>query len=276
MERLMEDVAGLIDAEEASRQIADTQRSALPSLQEAVQRAIEWAEKLGDQGVLGALKQIKAELSAPITIDIDIQTDAITKRLQQELARIQALVNTGVLSEEQGRKLVQQHQFAAGFASAVADAVAEGGAAALQGKNPFQALSKAMSSSLGSLLVEQGKQWLKGLTFLQSIQSWALANPWAAAAAAVAMIAFGSAIGGKSGGGGGSFSGGSTAPTPISISRFVVDPNAGLRQRVTSAGRLSTVAPAATPRPIEVIGINTPRGQELIGTASGRYQGRGG
>jgi hypothetical protein len=91
------------------------------------------------------------------------------------------------------------------------------------------------------------------------------------------LVALGAALGAAASGKGatgGSF--GSTAPSPISIERVVVDPNAGTRQRIGAAGMQTVTAGSGRPQVIEVIGINTPRGQELIGTASGRYQGRGG
>jgi hypothetical protein len=272
-------LAGLLDEEEASREIADIQRSALPTMQEAVNRAIEWAEKMGDQGVLGALKAIKAELAQPILLNIDIQTDLITKRLNKAIERIQGEVNSKVLSEAEGRKLVAQEKFGAGFAGALSESIAQGAGAALQGKNPLQALGQALSSSFGSLLVDVGTHWLKASLIMAKLQAFFVANPLAAAGAAAALIVFGTAIGGRSGGGGGGGvgGGGSTAPTPISISRLIVDPNAGVRQRIASAGQQSVTGPATHPLAgVALLAVDKPQGAEYLALRVASYQGRGG
>jgi hypothetical protein len=245
----------------------------LPTLQESVDRAIALAEKLGDQGVLGALKAIKAELSTPILLNIDIDSDAITKRLNERLTELRKAVNNETMSEKEGRALVAKEKFGAGFASALSESIAQGAAAAFQGKNPLQAIGQALSSSFGSLLVDAGVQALKASAIMQSLYTAiSTMNPWAAAAAAAALIVFGSAIGGRGGASGASGGGfASTSPaSPISITRMIVDPSAGVRQRIASSGQQSAMGPQEL-ESIPVIGIATPRGVELIGTANGQF-----
>jgi hypothetical protein len=65
------------------------------------------------------------------------------------------------------------------------------------------------------------------------------------------------------------------AAQSISIERLIVDPNATQRQRAAAAASRSVATVAApTPQVVEVIGIDTPRGQQLIGTSNARYQRR--
>jgi hypothetical protein len=64
-------------------------------------------------------------------------------------------------------------------------------------------------------------------------------------------------------------------PQRISIERLIVDPNATQRQRASAtASRSVAVANPPAPQVVEVIGIDTPRGQQLIGTSNARYQRR--
>ena len=100
----------------------------------------------------------------------------------------------------------------------------------------------------------------------------------AALAAGIALTALGAALGAAAGGKGG---GGSTqslaaaTPQPINISRLIIDPNASMRDRVgRSAAGTMAIAGAVPGQTIQVIGINSPQGQQLIGTANDRYSRR--
>ena len=268
-------LAGLLTAEQASRAIADIQQSAGPALKEAADRAIHWAEKLGDQGVLGILRQIRGELETPISLNIDITTDLITKRLNEIVEEIQAAVNAGALSEAKGRELIRNAGLGAGIASGISEAIAQGAVAGVQGKDPLKALGASLSSSLGSMLIQVGADWLKASALMKSLQLAFAANPVAAIVAAGALIAFGSAIGGSGGGA----SGGRTATspvTPINIQRVITDPNAGVRQRLASAGSLR--APAE-PRPGPSFGrplvVGSPEGQRVLTSTVGAGSRRG-
>jgi hypothetical protein len=101
----------------------------------------------------------------------------------------------------------------------------------------------------------------------------------AAIAAGIALTALGAAMGGAAAGKGGGGAGrtGTATTSPISIERFVVDPNASQRDRISRSAN-ARVSASALPqlRPIEVVGANTPRGQQIIGTANTRFQRRGG
>ena len=72
-------------------------------------------------------------------------------------------------------------------------------------------------------------------------------------------------------GGGGSV----TAPTPISIARLIVDPNAGARQRIASAGTQRAVDAAERPlEGVSLLSVDTPRGSELLATRVDSYNRR--
>lgn len=240
--------AGVIDEAEASKAIADIEQSAVPEMQKLVELALQFAAALGDEGAVAALKKIKVELGG---LGIDLEGLSVLKSRAEALGDVIRGAIEGGFARGLGR----------------------GGL-----KGAFQGLLSEVTSGFGSIAIRAGLDALKVSALMKPVAlALASLNPFAAIAAGVALVALGTAMGGSGGGGGGGYSGSSAASaasTPITARRLIIDPNAGMKQRLASAGSMAAVGASAAPQVVQVIGINTPRGQELIGTANDRYTRR--
>jgi hypothetical protein len=135
---------------------------------------------------------------------------------------------------------------------------------------------------LGAVAIDFGLKAILTAELMAKVAAFLTANPLLAIGAGIALVAAGRAMGGQSGAtrtgggfGGSGYSG--SAPTPLSLSRLIVDPNAGVRQRIgSSLGNLATVTGPAPGQVINVIGYKTPLGSSMIGEANSRYIGKGG
>ena len=145
----------------------------------------------------------------------------------------------------------------------------------------FKQMAAELSMGLGSVAIDYGIKAIAMSQFMGKISAFLIANPLAALGIGIGLVAFGRAIGGRqsgggrSGGGGFSGAGSGSATQSAEFRRLIFDPGAQLRQQAASG--LAGQAAAATPAPttvIEVIGVTTPRGTELVGAANARYLGR--
>lgn len=243
-------------AAQRARELSDALTRLLDPLNQRMRQvfqAIEASATGTMQAVRQRIEQMLQATGGEVTIDVVLNAEALVASAQRV---------DNLFADLGG-------QLGSTFADAIA-AAAGGGS----GKD-------AILKSLGGIFGEMGKALIiYGATMSGLLPS--LLNPFtsgpAAIAAGIALTALGAALGAAASGSGGATSSGRVAAASqnISISRLVIDPNASLRDRVGSASRSLSPAAAVGGQTIEVIGINTPRGQELIGTASGRYQGRGG
>lgn len=243
--------AGRLSELEASQRIADAERSAIPEMQRLVDLALQFATALGQDGAIAGLQKLRTELQG-LGVDLLNPVLVAQKDVQSRLDGFGA-------------------QLGSTFADAIA-AAASGGS----GKSAILRGLGGIFGDMGRALIGYGAAMLKLLP--------ALANPLtsgpAALAAGALLVALGAALGAVAGGqGAGAIAGAgvtsSSSPTPLSLSRLIVDPNAGVRARIASAGQ-QRIAGAA-PHPLEgvtLLSVETPRGQQVIGTASDRYNRR--
>lgn len=203
----------------------------------------------------------------PARIRADIE--AADRRIAERTAALNFDETQAALSDSLGNAI------AASIASGFAQGLGEGGIG--QG---FKQMAAQLSTGLGSVAIDYGLKAQAIAKFMAGISKFLIANPLVAIGLGIGLVALGRALGGGQGSGGnygGSFGGSTTSTTPLSVSRLIVDPNAGVRQRVAaSAGRFASPAAAPDLRPIEVIGINTAQGQRLIGTANDSFNRRRG
>lgn len=255
---------------EVWEQIAKARQAAAAALPAATIRPIT-PDRALPKGQLAKPSGALAQFLSPEQIAADIQA------ADREMARRAAAANFAETQEALSTALGNAVAF--GIANGFAMGLGQGGIG-----EGFRQMAAQMAQGLGSVAIDYGLKAVAASQLMARISAWMIANPLLAVGAGIALVAFGRAIGGRgsvSGGGGfggGGFGGSTGSQTPLSISRLIVDPNAGLRGRM--AAGLQAMAPAAADnRPvqvIEVIGLNTPRGQALVGTANASYQRRGG
>jgi hypothetical protein len=293
--------AGKISETDAAKQTADVERSSLSTLMETVDAAILFAAALGEEGALGELRRIKAELGDLGRANISGTTNAVQARLATQIAAISEQVRTGALSFEAGRQMAQDARFGAGLAEGLAATVGAGISAAFAGGNIAEAMEQTFSQVLGQVFTTVATNWIMGLKLMATIQAWAAANPLLALGAAAALLALGRALGGSGGGaGGGSGGGGGSLGSTSTLQSYVYGPNAAsplsaidrqLRATVarlraivqpqpTVLGRQMATAGVATPavgpsfgRPLV---FNSPEGERLMTQAVRAYTRRGG
>lgn len=240
--------AGKIDEMEASKTIADIERSSLPTLQQMVQRALEFAAALGDEGAVAALKKVKVELDG---LGVDIAGVAKLKSQAESLGQV----------------------IRSGLESGIARGFAQGGI-----RGAFKGLLSEISSGFGSIAIRAGLDALKiGALMKPLAAALASLNPFVAIAAGIALVALGTSMGGSGGGGaGGSVGSTASAATPISIRRLIVDPNAGARQRIASGvGNLSAAPSAGHPLDgVALLAVDKPAGAQYLAARVDSYNGR--
>lgn len=182
------------------------------------------------------------------------------------------------LSDAEKALQARVEAFSHTFADILADSISAGIQEAVQSGNigkGFEALGKAAVAGLGSVAVQIGKHALAQMAFIKSIgAAIATMNPVLGAAAAVALIALGSAAmaaGGRGGGYGGSGGGygggyGSSAGYGAAtvIDRGIIDPTRGAGVSARSNNQYN----------VTIIGTNDPKVkrefQELMRNADGR------
>lgn len=182
---------------------------------------------------------------------------------------IEGLKNTWFAQADQLAKEMQQR-----VGQTIGDALFNGFQTAFQrGSNigkGIQDLTRTVLSGLGSMFMQIAEKALIASQFMQKIVGFLTTNPWLAAAAAVAMMAFASQLGGAGGGGGGGSYGGSYGGGTV-IDRGIINPIAPT----------SPVTPVSsiTPRPTNnfyntIIGVNDASAQrqlqEMIRKANAR------
>ncbi len=289
--------AGKLTERQAAEAIRDIERSSVPTLQSLVDRAIAFAAALGDEGALTALRELQAQFEGLGTLltplkqrmqalfnNIESSASAtmaaVADRIRQMIAEAGGVITVDVVLKAEALTAAASRvdslfaNLGEGFGSTLADSIA---AAASGGSG-----SKALLAGLGGIFSEMGKALITyGLT-MTGLMPLITSNPFtsgpAALAAGIALSALGGALGAAAsgrGGGGGGRSLAAANPQPINISRLIVDPNAAQRDRVSrSASGTMAVAGAAPGQTLQVIGINSPQGQQLIGTANDRYTRR--
>lgn len=191
--------------------------------------------------------------------------DALTVQLEAEAAQVQEALSNSL-------------------ADALVNGIADGFARAAQTGNVgegIKAIFGSIASGLGSIFIQIGKQVIASSALIQgAVAAINSLNPVAALAAGLALVAFGSSIGGSRGGGGGGrgggagYGGGSSAYGAGSISSFIYGPNAKSPLDAVPAALRSTVAglrnltqptaPTLGPN-LTVIGVDSPQGVALLG-----------
>jgi hypothetical protein len=220
--------------------------------------------------------QAARTLSLPPSLQAQLDPSRIQEDVQRtdaEMARRVAAVN---FNETQ---IALSNSLAGALSSAIATGFAQGLGEGGIGEG-FKQMSAQIAQGLGNVAINYGLQAIITGELMASISAFLIANPLLAIGAGVALVAFGRSIGGRGSGGGvgggGGFGGSSSAPSPISISRPVTDPNAGVRQRVSS-GMSGLTSASAPPHPlagVKFLVVNDPGGKrylaELVGDATGR------
>jgi hypothetical protein len=280
--------AGRLNEVEAVTKTATAEREALPAMQQLVTLALQFAAALGDEGALAnlrnleqmfrglgnALSPLEQRMQAiwnQIANSASSTMDAVAARIEEMLAKaggvvtIDVVLNAEALTQSAARVDQTFGDFGQRFGGTLSSAIA---AAASGGSG-----KDALLAGLGGIFQEMGAALLTyGLTMAGLLPS--LLNPFtsgpAAIAAGAALVALGGALGALASGRGapGNVSSGrSVAATPISISRLIVDPNAGVRQRVAAAGQGRALGTPAPLQPVNVIGIGTPMAKQAIALA---------
>lgn len=165
---------------------------------------------------------------------------------------------------------------ASGIAAGFAQGLAEGGIG-----EGFKQMTAQMLAGLGDVFLQVGAKAILGSQLIANLaKGLASLNPALAIAAGVALLALASTMQARSGrGGGGSRSfGGFSSGSGLNGSETIFDPATrratlppGTRPSTTKAAQLAPMGP-----PIEVIGVQSARGQRLLGTSSKTYRTRGG
>lgn len=167
------------------------------------------------------------------------------------------------------------------LASGIAGGFAQGLAAGGIGEG-FKQMAAQMLAGLGDVFMQVGAKAILGSQLIANLaKGLAGLNPALAIAAGVALIALASTMQSRSGRGGGgsrSFGGLGGSGASINGSETIFDPATrratlppGTRPSSTKAASMAPAGP-----PIEVIGIQSARGQRLLGTSSKTYRTRGG
>jgi hypothetical protein len=165
-------------------------------------------------------------------------------RVKQQAARVQREFSQ--LGQNLGMTLAN------GFASAMS--------AAMQGKNPFAAFGKAVLAGLGSIFVQMGAELIAyGIIMLNLLPF--LSNPFtsgpAAIAAGAALVAIGTVLGSIATGSG-SKGGGAGGGGPVDKTTHIT---------LTADGLGGRTAPNRPDERFTVLGVNSPRGQRVLGEA---------
>jgi hypothetical protein len=258
--------AGRITETQAASQIAEKERAAAQELLPMVQHALEFAAALGDQGAAGALEQIRLGLGKIGRVDLTATFDPLAENLKAALDSLAEQIRTGVLTEEAGRRLAEQAKFGSGIAKGINSSLEKGLTAGLTGGKGFQSFGKELEAQAGEIIVRQALIWGPVAELMATIQEFLIANPWAAVAAAAAMLVIGHALGGAAQSptyAGGGFSSVGPTQTPA-IHRFISDPNAELKNRANGLATGGNAVVGTSPLAgVTLLSINSPMGARL-------------
>lgn len=165
---------------------------------------------------------------------------------------------------------------ASGIAGGFAQGLADGGIG-----EGFKQMTAQMLAGLGDVFLQVGAKAILGSQLIANLaKGLASLNPALAIAAGVALLALASTMQARSGrGGGGSRSfGGFSSGSGLNGSETIFDP--ATRRATLPAGTRPSTAKAASMAPagppLEVIGIDSARGQRVLGMASKKFRNRGG
>lgn len=254
---------GKITEREASQKVADIENSMLPTLREMVQRALEFAAALGDQGAVQALKNLQAQMNG---LGRDLSLDRLRADMNNRFASLGGAIGMTL-------------------GGALADGI-QSALTAGSGKNFFEAFGNVLLSGLGNIFVQLGAELITYGLIMSGLLPF-LSNPFtsgpAAIAAGTALVAAGAAMGaiaannsGRRTGGG---SGGRASVTASSEDSRIFVAQAGSARRQQSASALGGMqaAPALNPVTLTVglLNPNDPSSQRLLATAIGNAQRRG-
>jgi hypothetical protein len=280
--RIQADVAaGRLTELEAAQAVADVEHSALPTLTAMVERALQFAAALGDEGAVAALRKLKLEMDGlgqnsildgiiarGASADAGATVRASVQRILDEAAQAGFTITPKVklqweMQMEAASAVDQQFQALGGnIANIIGSAISTGFAGGDVGKVVLQ--------GLGTILTQMGQALLTaGLTMVKLLP--AMQNPItggpAMIAAGATLLAIGGLLGGiatgKRGGSGAGAASVASAPASASETRIAVGDGRG----GTSVAR--GVATAATPaKPVNVyLGVwdkNDPRLQREV------------
>lgn len=288
--------AGKINELQAAQQVAAVENSSLPTLREMVQRALQFAAALGDQGAVAALKQLKAEMEG---LGRDTTLDKYTAMAKDPRAgaSLKAAIERIKLQATMQVEITPEFLLEA-------DAIAEAGAAVdaqfaqlmpniagVLGDTLGAAFSGGLGEAkdvllrgLGGIMQQMGQALLSyGLAMQGLLPS--LANPFlsgpAAIVAGAALIALGGVLGGiatgKSGGGGSAGGRSSSSATGgrditrLFVSQPTAPPNARNLAKGVADGRAAVPSGQSPSRPaapvtihVGLINPNDPAGQRLL------------
>lgn len=224
------------DERDISAQIALVEQSAKKTLEEKVALIAQFAAILKDPELLKRVQELKISLGLT-----GVNVDALN--LEKQIAN--------------------------SIGSAVANGIAEGfatGATEGLGAGAKKLLSGVMSA-LGSIFVQLGTKVIAGSAIMQSLVTGILSlSPGAQLAAGIALVALGRSMGGRSGGGGTAGVSATATGTPLSVSRLIADPFAGVRPNSSSAlSRMSPIGEAANPfKGMRFLIANDPSGKRFL------------
>lgn len=288
-------VSGMIDERQAAEQTMQAERDALPAMQDLVGQALALAAALGDEGALAAVRALKQELDGlgrdKGLDDLDKAAGSKTAGASIKAARAEIERRLAAdpsikfkptfemdLENLKNLSIAADQQFQTAFLG-IADVLGDTLGAAFSGG--LGSAGDVLLKGLGGIFMQMGKALLTYGLAMQGLLP-ALLNPFtsgpAAIAAGTALIALGGLLGGlatgKGSSGGGSSRTAQNVGAPGDGFHLVInDPS-----RRSAAGRAlsgSASSPAAGPT-IQVIGVDSPQGQRLIGMASQHFTRRGG
>lgn len=210
--------------------------------------------------LLKLIGQIEDALKKKEEDKLEIKRDASRQGFAEYYSAL--LEDAKTFNKEIGELLYTD--FATTIATAFRDGLTAGLTAAIQSgrlSDLWRVMSQVMISQLSSMMVNVALTYIKFATMIAKIQDFLLLNPWAAVAAATAMLAFAYANGGKSSGAGNVMSGGAgglsvaTAtgvplPSPITFGSTSTSTAVGMQPR--------------TPISMNIIGPNDPSAQRAI------------
>jgi hypothetical protein len=288
--------AGRITETEAAQRTADAETSMLPTMRELVQRALQFAAALGDEGALASLRQLKAELEglgrntqldAFIKIGTDPRSGATVRAAIQKIitdAAKDGFVIDGKFLLNAERLVDFARDVDAQFENVlpnIANVLGDTLAAAFSGG--MGDAGDVLLRGLGGIMQQMGGALITyGLAMSGLLP--ALVNPFtsgpAAIAAGVLLTALGGLLGGMAtgkGGGRGAARGPQSAPGADTFTIHVAQ--AGSARRSESAAGLTGMQTAPTANPVTInLGLwnpNDPATERLVGQTMARAQRRG-
>ena len=231
----------------------------------------------GFQNFMANVREALTGLEAPEakTISIGFSVEASRARLRMDF-RAYA---DAVAAEAQRLKISMAEVIAKDLGAGISDGLLNGLAGGIQAaimsgriSDLWKTMAQVFVGEISSMMAKVAMVYIQNAAFIKKIQATLISNPFAAIAAAAAMLAFAYANGGKAQGGSTTFAGGAGG-----LSTGMTAPALPTQQIIFGATSATTAA-GMTPRQsmnVTVIGPNDPSAQRAIQELMTKANSRG-